>query len=272
MLEPIKPNVWRLREDGRDVSIKGYEELSLYIKVRQIHKQLMEFSFDGALPAEFDDENQLIIQPFYPRVQETNFASPVIRKQVIRLLEELHQTENITTWWNQTTLPASNLYLKWQMRLSRILAVKDLLHQHFGEDLVTYAIHQAELAMDEYIHYETKHTLIHGDIAHHNFLIGKKGIKLIDFDLASYTDPDEEWILLMQRLLPFVDYDLQLLVDEHPDFLRIIEEQPSGLRYPNEVFREWLAFLQKPHKKKQERLLAFTVKAIENHRKLWYDT
>ncbi|XKH50966.1 hypothetical protein LG275_01865 [Chryseomicrobium palamuruense] len=108
-------------------------------------------------------------------------------------------------------------------------------------------------------------------IAHHNFLIGREGIKLIDFDLPSYTDPDDEWILLMQRFLPYADYDLQLLVDENPDFLRIIEEQPSSLRYPNELFREWLAYVTKPHVKKQERLLAFTGKAIENHRKLWYD-
>ncbi|WP_425430235.1 hypothetical protein [Chryseomicrobium excrementi] len=65
--------------------------------------------------------------------------------------------------------------------------------------------------------------------------------------------------------------NLQLLIVEHPDFLRVLEEQPAGLRYPNELFREWLAFLQKPHPKKQERLLAFSAKAIENHRKLWYD-
>ena len=114
-------------------------------------------------------------------------------------------------------------------------------------------------------------SLIHGDIAHHNFIMGARGIRIIDFDLASYADPDEEWILLLQRFLPFADYDLQLLIDEHPDFLRVLEEQPAGLRYPNELFREWLAFLQKPHPKKQERLLAFSAKAIENHRKLWYD-
>lgn len=122
-----------------------------------------------------------------------------------------------------------------------------------------------------YLNYEGSQTLIHGDIAHHNFLQTKSRLVIIDFDLASYADPDEEWTLLLQRFMPFANYDLQQLIDEHPDFLRIIEEQPSGLRYPNEVFREWLAFLQKPHKKKQERLLAFTAKALENHRKLWYD-
>lgn len=271
MLESIKPNVWRLREDGRDVVIKAYEELALYLKVRQLHKQLMQLDFTDSLDAEFDDENQLIIQPYYARLQETNYANPQVRKQVIRVLTALHDTEEQESWWNQTTLPASSLYMKWQMRLSRILAVQDKLEEFLDAKSVRYSIEQAQLALDEFIHYDAHHTLIHGDIAHHNFLMGARGIRIIDFDLASYADPDEEWILLLQRFLPFADYDLQLLIDEHPDFLRVLEEQPVGLRYPNELFREWLAFLQKPHPKKQERLLAFSAKAIENHRKLWYD-
>lgn len=272
MLEPIKSNVWRLKEDGRDVCLKAYDDLAQYLKVKQLHKQLMKLGFKGALPAEFDDTNQLIIQPYYPQKTITDFCLPHVRRNVIEVLEGLHATEEKETWWNQTTLPATSLYLKWQLRLSRIMATEELLIKHFGKQEVLYTLRQAEEAMAEYVHYEAEHTVIHGDIAHHNFLIGEQGIRIIDFDLASYADPDEEWILLLQRFMPFADYDLQQLVDEHPDFLRIIEEQPSGLRYPNEVFREWLAFLQKPHKRKQERLLAFTSKAIENHRRLWYDT
>lgn len=38
--------------------------------------------------------------------------------------------------------------------------------------------------------------------------------------------------------------NLQLLIVEHPDFLRVLEEQPAGLGYPDELVREWLAFLQ----------------------------
>lgn len=271
MLESIKPNVWRLREDGRDVVIKAYAHLEVYMKVKAVHQQLAELNFQSTIPAEFDDENQMIIQPFYAATKQTNFCDPSVRKETRAVLEQLHDTEQQETWWKQMALPASSLYLKWQLRLSRIMATEDLLIRYFGKEAVLYSMEQAELAMDEFIHYETQHTLIHGDIAHHNFLIGPQGMKIIDFDLASYTDPDEEWILLLQRFMPFADYDLQVLIDEQPDFLRVIEEQPSGLRYPNEMFREWLAFLQKPHKKKQERLLAFTAKAIENHRRLWYD-
>lgn len=271
MLESIKTNVWRLTEEGRDVCIKSYEERALYLKVKHIHKQLMKLQFDYALQTEFDDENQLIIQPFCKVTQATDYSDAPTRKEIIHVLDKLHATEKQATWWEQTTLPASSLYLKWQLRLSRILAVEDLLIKYFGKDPYLYFVKQAEEAMSEFIHYEASQTLIHGDIAHHNFLQTANGLVIIDFDLASYADPDEEWTLLLQRFLPFVKYDLQLLIDEHPDFLRIIEEQPSGLRYPNEVFREWLAFLQKPHKRKQERLLAFTAKALENHRKLWYD-
>lgn len=50
-------------------------------------------------------------------------------------------------------------------------------------------------------------SLIHGDIAHHNFIMGARVIRIIDLDLASYADPDEEWILLLQRF-----YRLRIMI------------------------------------------------------------
>lgn len=51
--------------------------------------------------------------------------------------------------------------------------------------------------------------ILHGDVAHHNFLRDKNGkLHLIDFDLISIGPPSFDYLQYANRILPSIDWSL----------------------------------------------------------------
>ena len=86
------------------------------------------------------------------------------------------------------------------------------------------------------------HCIIHGDVAHHNFIRGKdEALYLIDFDLIGIAPSYLDLLQYSNRILPFTQLVLPL------PYLVTNKFQPheyekfflTALVFPTDIFREW---------------------------------
>lgn len=86
-----------------------------------------------------------------------------------------------------------------------------------------------------------KKTMIHGDVAHHNFIRGKgNNLYLIDFDLVKWTYPEYEALQYFNRILPYLEWDIKKSMEEFPENPYLEDENfLKCLIFPSDLYREW---------------------------------
>lgn len=85
------------------------------------------------------------------------------------------------------------------------------------------------------------YVILHGDVAHHNFLRDGNGtLRLIDFDLISIGPASYDYLQYANRILPYIDWSFDKLV-QYPQIRRFLKEKAFlyALAYPADIFREW---------------------------------
>ena len=83
--------------------------------------------------------------------------------------------------------------------------------------------------------------VLHGDVAHHNFLRDSKGIlHLIDFDLISIGPPSLDYLQYANRILPSLDWSFERLA-QFSVYEKLVGEKAFlyALAFPADIFREW---------------------------------
>ena len=83
--------------------------------------------------------------------------------------------------------------------------------------------------------------ILHGDVAHHNFLRDSNGIlHLIDFDLISIGPPSLDYLQYANRILPSVDWSFERL-SHFSQYQELLNEKAFlyALAFPADIFREW---------------------------------
>ncbi|CAM5217715.1 Thiamin kinase-like enzyme OS=Ureibacillus acetophenoni OX=614649 GN=SAMN05877842_102331 PE=4 SV=1 [Ureibacillus acetophenoni] len=268
----IKSNIWKQETPDDTLFIKKYDNDMVAEKVKFIHQQLEAIEFPYAIPLKKTNEPNLIVQSWQHRSYSADFSDRHHRREVVRILKSLHDTNKMINWKNHIIIPRQNLYNKWTARLERFLSYeKELVPylQHSYYDITLYAdrILRKMRKQAEKKSSNLNLTLLHGDVVHHNFLITREGMKLIDFDLSVVGDPADELILWLHRALPTVGYDLQKLISESQYLSELCLPKLHYLQYPNELLREWLYILQLGDLEKEEfldYLMPFTEKALRH--------
>ncbi len=247
--------------------------ISVAEKVKFIHDQLEAIEFPYVIPLKKTKEPNLVVQSWQHRSYSADFSNVHNRKQAVKILKMLHETNKIIDWKSNLIIPRQNLLNKWTVRLERFLShEKELVPylQHVYYDITLYA-ERILRKMRKQVEKKTSNlTLLHGDVVHHNFLITRDGMKLIDFDLSVVGDPADELILWLHRALPTVNYDLQLLLNENQYLKEVCRHKLHYLQYPNELLREWLYILQLGDIEK-EAFLDYLMPFTENALRHWPD-
>src|SRR5690606_41006573 len=189
----------------------------------------------------------------------------------VKILKALHETNKQIEWSHYPVIPQHKLIQKWNARLERFLfqeneLVRYLSHHYY--DIVLYANKALKKIQQNPGPTPKKLTLLHGDVVHHNFLITRDGMKIIDFDLSVVGDPADELILWLHRALPTVNYDLQKLLNENQYLKDTCLRKLHYLQYPNELLREWLYILQLGDIEK-EAFLDYIMPFTENALRHW---
>ena len=247
---------------------KWYSNKRILLKIVEIHERLEEIRFPHSVKLhEIREDN--IIQKWLTDYQVTSYENPQNRRDVLNALTALHETNQHINWSDEPFLQKLNINNKWVNRVQMYQQVEYKLPYKFRifSDRI---LQRAKTALSTVSKHKAKHwTICHGDVAHHNFLFLNDDIKIIDFDLAYLGNPEDENILWMQRVLPFMEYDLYKLVKENPTLLNH-KDRFSMLLFPNELLREAIHLTRlegKAYKKAYEFLQWLFEVTISNDKK-----
>ena len=181
-----------------------------------------------------------------PDRKSFTFSTHRNRLEGLSVVEEFHQITGSVVPRYQTLLPFNDIQAKWQDRLKQFEQNLSLLHRFLKEKYHQEMVQWGEWALkgmkkytDSFV--KEPYVVLHGDVAHHNFLRDKKGrLNLIDFDLISIGPPTLDYLQYANRILPFLDWSLEEL-HRYPAMQAGLK-QPAflyALAYPADIFREW---------------------------------
>jgi hypothetical protein len=181
-----------------------------------------------------------------PNKSDFSFQSQKNRLEGLVLLKHFHKVTSSFEVRYRTLLPKGRLIEKWQERLNIFSGNFAVLDYFINKPFILEMLSWANWALNgmesnrSYFNNEP-YVILHGDVAHHNFLRDTKGrLYLIDFDLVNIGPASFDYIQYANRILPFIDWSLEKLTS-HPPFRHYLKDDAFlyALAYPADIFREW---------------------------------
>jgi thiamine kinase-like enzyme len=255
VLIPIRKSVLLLKTNKNTYIIKGYHTNSRLRLQEAFTATLKKEGFDKTyLFLTSPMREQLFFEGTYFGCMEYipsnktvfSFHSHKNRQEGMELLEQFHQTTASFEARYRTLLPKAHLIEKWTERLNvfsnNLPFLGYFINEPFIAEMLTWAKWSLEGMENKRTFFQKEpNTILHGDVAHHNFLRGIHGqLHLIDFDLISIGPASLDYLQYANRILPYIDWSLERLasLNQIKEYLR---EEPFlfALAFPADIFREW---------------------------------
>ena len=99
---------------------------------------------------------------------------------------------------------------------------------------------------NESFFFKEPYVILHGDVAHHNFLRDTSGnLHLIDFDLIHIGPESIDLLQYANRILPSIDWSIDQL-SQYQQISKFLKERAFlyALAFPTDIFREWNRILR----------------------------
>ncbi|WP_223591181.1 phosphotransferase [Neobacillus bataviensis] len=252
---PIRKSVLFLKTEKNTYIMKGYQTNSR-LRLQEaftttLNKEGFSKTYKFLNPIVKD---QLFFEGTYfgcieyiaPSKTTFSFHSHKNRQEGIELLEQFHQTTASFEARYRTLLPKADLIGKWTERYhifkNNLPFVKYFFNDPFISEMVSWAEWSLEGMEKEHLFFKKEpYVILHGDVAHHNFLRDKSGtLLLIDFDLISIGPASFDYLQYANRILPYLDWSFDKLLQYEP-ITKYIRLKPFlyALVYPADIFREW---------------------------------
>ncbi|MDP4086978.1 MAG: aminoglycoside phosphotransferase [Bacillota bacterium] len=181
-----------------------------------------------------------------PGKRPFTFQSYKSRMEGLELLEEFHQTTALIAPRYRTLIPIGDIQEKWKERIhtfsKNTYYLRYFLKEHFIYEILDWGNWSLSGLNEKSAFFSQEpDVILHGDVAHHNFLREKSGdLKLIDFDLISIGPEYLDILQYANRILPSIDWSFDFLV-KHKQINKYLNEKPFlyALAYPTDIYREW---------------------------------
>ncbi len=181
-----------------------------------------------------------------PNKSAFTFHTQKDRREGLDLLKQFHHTTTLFEARYRRLLPKADLIGKWKDRqtvfLNNLPFLKYFINEPFISEIISWGKWSMKgMSADEQYFEKEPHVILHGDVAHHNFLRDRKGkLYLIDFDLISIGPPVLDYVQYANRILPYIDWSLNKLGSYKP-FKSYLHDKAFlyALAYPADIFREW---------------------------------
>lgn len=177
------------------------------------------------------------------------FSNRIDRKKGLVLLSKFHKANSkLSSFY---PLPSYSILLRWKRRLHEFAKFKNRLNFIIDKKTINQVNHWSETSLSmlmsfnieeyEMKNFQASQSIIHGDLAEHNFLRDTNGeLFLFDFDLLSRGPLAYDYLQYAQRILCYEGWSLaQLDVYEE---LHAYLQQPwflAALTFPADLLREW---------------------------------
>ncbi|MCA1021716.1 aminoglycoside phosphotransferase family protein [Halobacillus litoralis] len=249
----IKPKVYKVSFAGRPMILKGYRRLHVIQQQIDFFEHWNYASRTAARPVPFRPGTFTLGKlgcdwALFERMEgrHADFDRHQDRKKAVRILHQFHRT---TKGIAVLSIPKDPLYVKWERRLEQFLETKDVFtdlgRRQMFQDISSLVQRRLEAFADcPWGEIEERawdsHEWLHGDVAHHNFIVTRdQSIRMIDFDLLHTGPRVYDHIQLAQRFLPHVESERSTLVQYFPH----VKERDiwwKGVLVPSDLLREWL--------------------------------
>lgn len=233
----------------RTIRTEGFKKTYAYVQHLSQHLLYHEGTYYGC------------IEYLKPHTTTFTFSTHRNRQEGLKLLKEFHGVTSIVTPRYKTLLSTHDILGKWQERFEIFQRNIPVLQYFIGQEELQEMLEWANwsltgMAQKEGFFKEEPHVILHGDVAHHNFLRDEAGVlHLIDFDLITIGPECLDFLQYANRILPFLDWSLPSL-GRYREMQRFIV-QPAflyGLAFPADIFREWNRVIREKTYTKTQRL------------------
>ncbi len=179
------------------------------------------------------------------------FQSYKNRQEGLELLEQFHHVTSSFETRYRTLIPKGIIIEKWKDRSkifsANISTLKYFINDKVLENLMEWA-NWSLMGMEKNrsLFINEPFCILHGDVAHHNFLRDSKGVLcLIDFDLISIGPACLDYLQYANRILPNLDWSVERL-NHLTQYEELLKEKAflHALAFPADIFREWNRLLR----------------------------
>jgi thiamine kinase-like enzyme len=175
-----------------------------------------------------------------------SFKSQKNRQEGLELLEQYHLVTSSFESRYRTLIPKGVIIEKWRDRglvfSSNTTTLKYFINDQILAELMDWANWSLSgMEKDRSLFINEPYCILHGDVAHHNFLRDSKGIlHLIDFDLISIGPASLDYLQYANRILPSLDWSFEKL-SRYSQYEKLLNEKAFlyALAFPADIFREW---------------------------------
>ncbi len=250
-IQMIKPNVFLLQTNNKKIISKKIRNKHAFDMQNRLLTELHNHQFtqtyqfiEDLTPMNEKGQVFAFLSYIEPSLNQFSFNSIAACHLGLALLDQFHQaTAKFEKSFEQ--LEYCHLIERWQLRLQEFLYHLHIQSSDYEKKFFYPYVQFGEKAlqgMKEFDGVDKGHSvIIHGDVAHHNFLRNQAGeLHLIDFDLIARGHAMFDILQYANRILPVCQFSLMKLKDfpiinhffQHPYFL-------YALSFPSDIFREF---------------------------------
>lgn len=253
-LSRIRNDVYLVKTSQFWIILKGYNSYQK-LKIQEAYTRALKqegfmntyqfYMFDDE-PIIFDKKVYGAIEYISPHNDSFTYNSKWNRREALNLLEQYYSVTERLVEIYKYILPSFNLMNKLEQRLEEFRSNKQIIEHYIKKEMVEEIIEWADFSFQylnkqkEYLH--TKgNVILHGDVAHHNFLRDVKNkLYLIDFDLISIGPREGDYLQFANRILPNIGWSMPQL-QKMRGLTQFMNDEwfLIALMYPTDILREW---------------------------------
>lgn len=251
----IRESVFLVKTEKNIYVVKGYstynklklqETFTSTLRQEGFTKTYLYFDDIIKKPLFFEGEYFGCMEYLQPHPKAFSFHSHKNRLEGLELLEEYYSVTTNFEKRYKSLLSLSDIVEKWTDRYRTFFNNSSFLRYYMKEKYIHEMLMWAHWSLkgmkDNHEFFQKKpFVILHGDVAHHNFLRDASGtLNLIDFDLISIGPKCLDILQYANRILPFLDWSFDLL-SKYPQINKYLKEKAFlyALAFPTDIFREW---------------------------------
>ncbi|WP_245807712.1 aminoglycoside phosphotransferase family protein [Halobacillus massiliensis] len=249
----IKPKIYKILAGGESYLLKGYRRPAILKQQLKFFRHWREGFRLAANPVYFPSGEKSVSSLGcewglfkWIHGRHADFSNQNDRMKAYHCLRQFHRSSSGV---EVESIPRDPLYIKWQRRLDQFSATKPIFQDTKKLKLFEEMTGMTNYFLESFSNYHwghieeeawTSRQWLHGDVAHHNFMIDRNNrAVLIDFDLLHRGPVLYDEIQLAHRFLPHLENNRTRFFVT----FRHIGKQKiwlHGVLIPADLLREWL--------------------------------
>ncbi|MDQ0269887.1 phosphotransferase [Cytobacillus purgationiresistens] len=254
-IQPIRNQVYIVESENDEFILKGFSSYHRY-KLQEAYTASLKnegfsktYSFLDDVkdpPLSFDQFFFGCMEYIPPSDEAFSYEEEKNRKEGLALLDDYHLVSAQLVQRYRTLLPQYKQLEKWQERTAQFIHHLPLIKYFVQKEMINEFLHWADWSIkgmnnETKFFQQGKQVILHGDVAHHNFLRAKDNhLYLLDFDLISVGAIQVDYLQYANRILPSIHWSFDELA-QLAQLKPFLKEKGFlyALAFPTDIFREW---------------------------------